>query len=349
MRNKLGIVIPNWNGAKFLSKMLDSILEQTYQDWITFVVDDQSTDDSIKILQEYHYKDARITYTVRKREPKGAQTCRNIGIELASSCEYICIFDSDDIIAPYCFQQRVDYMESHPNVDYAAFPAKSFRGEDLFCKDCMIFGFDIFNEDLLRSFLLGPLPIVGWTNIYRTISIKKFNHYWDENILSKQDSDYNIQAILKGMRFQYARPAKVDYFWRLDTGSKSITKNIKDVSHFDSHIYRLTKQLDGLTIEQCKKYEVEITTYLLESFRILAVGNKRGKIKEMVSSSFFKKNRLVALKFRLLYLLPLHKFSSLNVERTERLFFKKSTLMRLERWGHYNKFKAAIISNNFSY
>ena len=102
--------------------MLDSLLAQTFEDFRVFVVDDQSTDRSLDILNDYSKKDKRINVYIRDREPKGAQTCRNIGFDLTIGAKFVVFFDNDDLVAPYCLEQRVRFMELHQELDYAIFP-----------------------------------------------------------------------------------------------------------------------------------------------------------------------------------------------------------------------------------
>lgn len=85
----LAIIIPNWNGGEKLECMLKSILQNTYNDYKVFVVDDQSTDNSLDVLRRFSLQDDRIHYTVRDRAPKGGQTCRNIGAVLAQDAKYM--------------------------------------------------------------------------------------------------------------------------------------------------------------------------------------------------------------------------------------------------------------------
>ena len=99
---------------------------QTFIDWQAFIVDDGSEDQSEETIKSFEKADPRIHYVKRGTEPKGAQTCRNIGLRLAADSKYILFFDADDVFAPFCSQQRVHYMENHPDLDFAVFPARSF-------------------------------------------------------------------------------------------------------------------------------------------------------------------------------------------------------------------------------
>lgn len=262
---KLAIIIPSWNCSKYIRNTLDCIIANTFQDWICYIVDDNSTDNSLKIIKSYHEIDKRIKYYIRDREPKGAQTCRNIGFELSKNTEYVIWFDADDIIAPFCFEQRVNYMEKHPELDFAVFPAKSFK-YDIYEQECMLFGFPFF-DDSLRAMLHWTLPMVGWTNIYRRSSLELRNIKWDERLLSLQDSDFNISALRNNLKhdFAYNDNAKIDYFYRSgNSNDNKISKNIKSEKHLLSHLILINKILNSFTREQWKMYkdDLEINAYL---------------------------------------------------------------------------------------
>ena len=96
---KLSIVMPFYNPKEMVAEMLDSILANDYYDWELLAIDDGSTPETIGYLKHYE-EDDRIQFVRRTSEPKGAQTCRNMGLHLARG-EYIIFFDSDDYVAPY--------------------------------------------------------------------------------------------------------------------------------------------------------------------------------------------------------------------------------------------------------
>ncbi len=95
MENLISIIIPVYNGEKYLSKCIDSILSQTYQNLEIILVDDGSIDSSPKICDEYSKKDNRIKVIHKKNG--GVSSARNIGIA-ESTGDYIGFVDSDDYI-----------------------------------------------------------------------------------------------------------------------------------------------------------------------------------------------------------------------------------------------------------
>jgi glycosyltransferase involved in cell wall biosynthesis len=90
------IIIPNYNNMPYIKKCLDSILEQTFQDFKIIIVDDLSTDLSDKFCEMYarKYPDKIVFIKATKKIYAGG--CRNIGLDYNIKSEYTYLIDSDD-------------------------------------------------------------------------------------------------------------------------------------------------------------------------------------------------------------------------------------------------------------
>ena len=97
----ISVIVPIYNTEKYLKRALNSLLKQTYQDLEILLIDDGSTDSSLKICQEYAKKDHRIK--VFHQENKGVSVVRNFGLSVAKG-EYISFLDSDDYMEPNMLQ-----------------------------------------------------------------------------------------------------------------------------------------------------------------------------------------------------------------------------------------------------
>ena len=105
---KVSVVIPVFNTEKYLNQCLDSIVNQTLEDIEIICIDDGSTDNSLKILNEYEAKDSRIRiYTQQNRGPSEA---RNRGMSLAKG-KYIYFMDADDFIEADALKELYDISE----------------------------------------------------------------------------------------------------------------------------------------------------------------------------------------------------------------------------------------------
>lgn len=91
----VSIIVPCFNSEKYLDFCLKSIESQTYQNFEVLLIDDNSTDNTYFILQEWSKKDIRFKFF--KNNKCGVSSARNFGIKIAKG-EYICFVDSDDFI-----------------------------------------------------------------------------------------------------------------------------------------------------------------------------------------------------------------------------------------------------------
>ena len=92
---KISVIVPVYNVENYLKKCIDSIINQTFQDIEIICVNDGSTDNSRKILEEYKNKDSRIK--IIDKENGGLSSARNAGIKTAEG-EFLSFIDSDDWI-----------------------------------------------------------------------------------------------------------------------------------------------------------------------------------------------------------------------------------------------------------
>lgn len=126
MESLVSIIIPTFNRAHLIGETLDSIIAQTYSNWECIVVDDDSTDRTEELLNNYVRKDNRIQYYKRPTDRlKGANACRNYGFELSKG-EYIKWFDSDDIMLPEHLEVLVFTLQQN-NVDFVVSDSVNFE------------------------------------------------------------------------------------------------------------------------------------------------------------------------------------------------------------------------------
>ena len=103
-----------FNGEKYLSEAIDSILRQTFTDFELLIVDDASTDSSVEIARAYEKQDTRIR-CFQLGENLGAGPARNHAISAAKG-EYLTPMDADDISVESRLQQQVSYLDDNPEV-----------------------------------------------------------------------------------------------------------------------------------------------------------------------------------------------------------------------------------------
>jgi glycosyltransferase involved in cell wall biosynthesis len=109
---RVSVVMPVYNGERFLRESIESILGQTYIDFEFIIINDGSTDGSARIIESY--LDSRIRYT-ENSENIGVTRSLNRGLALAAG-EYVARMDADDISLPNRFATQVSFLDSHPEV-----------------------------------------------------------------------------------------------------------------------------------------------------------------------------------------------------------------------------------------
>ncbi len=107
--DRVSVVIPIYNSEKTLHKCIQSLLDQTYDNWECILVNDGSQDKSEEICREYEQKDSR--FIVLSKPNGGVSSARNQGIQRATGA-YITFVDSDDYISCDYMQILLDHMKN---------------------------------------------------------------------------------------------------------------------------------------------------------------------------------------------------------------------------------------------
>jgi glycosyltransferase involved in cell wall biosynthesis len=107
---KVSVIIPAYNGDRYIGKAIDSVLQQSYHDYEIIVVDDGSSDRTSQIVQSYGSK---VQY--RSQQNQGVAAARNRGLEVAQG-EYIAFLDQDDFFLPNKLALQVALLEQQPSL-----------------------------------------------------------------------------------------------------------------------------------------------------------------------------------------------------------------------------------------
>ena len=121
----ISVVIPSYNHDKYISEAIQSVLNQTYQDFEIVITDDGSSDNSVKLIKEF--TDPRIKLFIFS-ENKGACLAVNNCIE-NSTGEFIALLNSDDVFLPNKLEIQLDFLNSHPEIG-AVFSYAKIINED---------------------------------------------------------------------------------------------------------------------------------------------------------------------------------------------------------------------------
>lgn len=173
----VSVVLSVFNGEKYLSEAIDSILTQSYKNFEFIIINDGSTDSSLEIIRSYN--DKRII--IISRENKGLIESLNEGIRKARG-KYIVRMDADDISLIRRLEKQVTFMEDNPNI--------GMSGSDvLIFKDSL--KISIWNvpksDTVIKSELLFSSPFAHPSVIINRELIFKHHLFYDSDFLHAED------------------------------------------------------------------------------------------------------------------------------------------------------------------
>lgn len=178
MKPKISIVIPVYNTEKYLEKCISSVLSSTLKDVEVILIDDGSTDDSLRICDEFAQKDNRII--VLHQPNQGVSVARNIGIDNAKG-EWLAFVDSDDYIFPDYYKdliqvaednhvdivRTIHYVERSGNLEITSSMQNTHRLDIASCKKAIGGGYIVDNQTACELMLLDLWTSQLCTAIYK--------------------------------------------------------------------------------------------------------------------------------------------------------------------------------------
>lgn len=231
----VSVVIPVYNAEKYLRRMLESVLNQTFTDIEVILVNDGSNDNSEKICYEYKRRDARFYLTSQHNQ--GVSSARNLGISLSHG-EYILFCDSDDEI-------RNDYIEclvkqvQESDADLCICPFIRIHGRkytfellEQFCVDLDNLSSDdkIHFFDLARLYLIyGPCNKIFKSSIIKDNDLKfMVDISYGEDLLfvfSYLDHCHKVSYYPYSFYLYYSNEGSLLYKYRHDRFDNSVRIN----------------------------------------------------------------------------------------------------------------------------
>ncbi len=175
----ISVVMSVYNVENYLSEAIESILNQTYKNFEFIIINDGSTDKSLKIIKNYQKEDNRIV--IISRENKGLPYSLNEGIRKAKG-KYIVRMDADDISLPTRLEKQVKFMENNPDIGISGSDIIEF-GENVetSIRKLLKKNEGIKSELLFSSTFAHPSVIMNKKMIF------KYNLFYDGNFLHAQD------------------------------------------------------------------------------------------------------------------------------------------------------------------
>lgn len=193
---KLAIILPVYNSAAYLPECLDSILNQTFRDFIVLAINDCSTDDSGNILEHFMQRDSRIrAYHFPKNQ--GVAAAMNFGLNLLKNMRvpYVARMDSDDVCFPHRFAKQIAFLEAHSDTTIVGSNMLIFNQQKQFSTtlpEC--------DGDIKIALLRASANIANPTAMWRNDWFRQHDIQIKSNILA-EDYAMWVNCALKGAKF----------------------------------------------------------------------------------------------------------------------------------------------------
>ena len=158
---KISIIVPAYNVEKYIEKCSMSILKQTYENIELIIVNDGSTDNTGKIIDEIAKSDSRVRIIHKKNS--GVSSTRNVGIDNATG-DYIVFVDGDDFLSDDCVKYMLSLVEK-TGADFCLSKHCYEANDEPQTKEETI---QKYNPDEATALLLSPIVKVGcWNKIFK--------------------------------------------------------------------------------------------------------------------------------------------------------------------------------------
>lgn len=187
---KISVVIPLFNKEKAIRNTIQSVLNQTVQDFELIVVNDGSTDGSRQVVESI--SDPRITLI--NKENAGVSSARNVGIKAASS-DYIALLDGDDFWDKSFLEEQLKLIADFPNAAMWGVNYAFIKGEN--CTPCQQGLGEGFRGYVTCYFETNHNDLFCSSSVVIIRTVIKDIGYFDERICSSEDVDLWYRIILK--------------------------------------------------------------------------------------------------------------------------------------------------------
>jgi GT2 family glycosyltransferase len=220
---RVTVVIPNWNGERFLKVCLTSLREQTFKDFETILVDNASTDDSLPLV-ERDFPEVRV---ISLRENRGFSAAVNAGIR-ASTTEYVALLNNDTQVDSGWLEALVRAAERHLEAGLFASKLVDFYDRSVLdgAGDALRksgLPYRIGHGELDRGQFEREVLVFGAcaaAALYRRSLFEEIGPFDEDFFAYCEDGDVSFRAQLTGHRCLYVPGAVVYHFGSASTGGK---------------------------------------------------------------------------------------------------------------------------------
>ena len=282
MNPKVSIIVPIYNSEKYMSKCIESILNQTLSEIEIILVNDGSTDNSGKIIDNYAKKDNRIK--VIHQQNSGPSVARNKGIRIAKG-KYIGFVDSDDYIEPTMYEELYNNA-NNKNIEVAmcSYNEKHLYNETEYVVKAKLEQDKVYDKEGIKHNIISTFSKNDnygfyslWNKIYLRKWLLKSNLELDVNRDHGEDWWFNINVFSKLNSFVYIDRELYNY---VHSNNNSLMVKYRE-NQFDLFLDGRLKMKEIMPKEYMdydefnKRFVYEFSAYIIRTFKEVEDSKKR--------------------------------------------------------------------------
>ncbi|RYQ05017.1 glycosyl transferase [Bifidobacterium pseudolongum subsp. globosum] len=236
----ISVIVPVFNQAPYVAACMDSIRAQTWEGFEVLVVDDGSTDESVRIMRDATGDDGR--FTIIEQANQGVASARNTGLDAAHGT-WICFVDPDDVVAPEYLETLYHETRAHPHADVImstciAFDSAGERRQRFFPQQFTVTA-EAGKKPLYRQLMDGAyaqdadfVTAIGvpWGKLYRRALLTEHHLHFDPALPRMQDNLFNMEVFHAARELVYVDYA--GYHYRMGgLGARTLANTAKGLYH----------------------------------------------------------------------------------------------------------------------
>ncbi len=308
---KASVIIPCFNCAEMIAETIQSLEIQTYKDFEVICINDGSTDDTLKRLNEIK-NESKLNITILEQENLGVSKARNRGIEFANG-EYLLFLDADDIYNQHFISKMITAAESN-NVE-CAYCKLSHDLDNVRAVEAKNDISVIETQNISMQKLLFEMGSYGfYCFLYRREIVFNYNLRFDENTKYFEDREFNwkylclcnefawINLELYGYRINNNSALRRKITWKRCTDSLNAVKRIE--KFLDEHHCQYSEKVKNYLYARVM-WGVAKNVALSGDKEMFCKLNKEFCVKLCMKRTSKDSNKLVALASRMYLIHPM--------------------------------------------
>ena len=218
---RISIILPVYNGEKYLAAAIESVIAQTIRDWELLIIDDGSKDNSPAICDDYAAKDTRIR--VFHQPNGGVNSARAKGVDNASG-EFFAFLDADDRFMPDALEYLISHCTSETDLLLAEGQPEAIIGKD----------------DLIAALWTGKVAPALWGKLFRSSVYKRIGYSLDRRIAMGEDLLLNSMYALEIENAKHLPRRIYDVNYENEA---SVTKTFKHNWEYEKYYFSKVEEL----------------------------------------------------------------------------------------------------------